>query len=301
MTVRPDPTHNGLTRITGIGPQIAAHLRGAGIRTVDQLASATVEQIVAACEHDGRNVATSDRAHGWIAQAAKLKRPVAAARTAEPRVAARLRPQQTFTIEARVDGDPGRVTMTRVVNLQTKDEASWEGWSRVRLVDFLEAAIGVTEPGPVRARTRTRPSRVVTEPVPPEQTADTAPSKPAQSASVVHRFGVLDVGAHVMGRGETAARLRLDPADLDLPAGRTAQARVDLLARPFGAGRAEIIHSQLIDLVAGRAVDVVLRGPLPDRDPPFELFALVKILVDEPNGPPRKNLGSAALELAPAG
>ena len=297
MTVQPDPTHNGLTRITGIGPQIAAHLRGAGIHTVDQLASATVEQIVAACERDGRNVATSDRADGWIAQAAKLKRPAAAARAPKPRVAARLRPQRTFTIEARVDGDPGRVTTTRVVNLQTKDEVSWEGWSRVRLVDFLETAIGVTEPG--RARTRT--SHVVTEAVASERSdATAAPSKPARSAPVVHRFGVLDAGAQVPRRGETAARLRLDPADLDLPAGGTRQARVELLARSLAAGRAEIIHSEVIDLVAGRAVNIVLRGPLPDRDPPFEVFALVKVFVDEPNGRPKNDLGHASLELDPA-
>jgi predicted flap endonuclease-1-like 5' DNA nuclease len=60
----PAPTDDDLTRVPGIDPRIAAQLRAAEIHSVDQLARATVDQVVAAC---GSDVATSARAQEWIA------------------------------------------------------------------------------------------------------------------------------------------------------------------------------------------------------------------------------------------
>ncbi len=58
-----------LTGVVGIGAQTAARLRGAGIETLEQLAGATVDQVVAAC---GPSLAPTARAASWIQQAAAM-------------------------------------------------------------------------------------------------------------------------------------------------------------------------------------------------------------------------------------
>jgi hypothetical protein len=224
----------------------------------------------------------------------------------------RLLPRRTFTIEVRVDGDAesesGQVLATRVVHLETQHAQAWPGWSRARLVDFLETRIGVAGPEhgrPAGEPTAAEDTAAGTESAgaaaalaPPPAAGAGGPPSPALA---VHRFGLLKAAAPATGRGETAARLRLVPADLDLPARRSAVAQVELFARPAGPGRAEMLDARVIDLTTGGAVDVVLRGRLPDRDPPFTVFATVRVLVDQPSGRPSEGVGSATLELAPGG
>ena len=202
----------------------------------------------------------------------------------------RLLVPQRFTVEVRVGGDPERVITTRVVHLETREEDAWPGWSGTRLLDFLQKWVNVIEPQhdwaaePAHSGLGPRPDHV-----------DAGSPQPALA---VHRFGVLTAGRPVIRRGGMSARLRLDPSDLDLPAGHAAVAQADLYAEPVGAGSAEVLDTRRIDLAAVHTVDAVLRGRLPDRDPPFTVFAVVRILVEAPAGPPAAGLGTATLELA---
>jgi hypothetical protein len=156
----------------------------------------------------------------------------------------------------------------------------------------------VPEPGPAVVDATT-PAPEVPSAAAPDR-AHAAPDRPlSPPALAVHRFGLVKAAERAMRQGRTAARLQLDADDLDLPPGCTAVAQVELLAKPLGAGRAEVIAARTIDLAAGRAVDAVLRGRLPDREPPFTLLAMVRVLVDQPGGNPTEGLGSATLDLVP--
>jgi Helix-hairpin-helix domain len=291
VAVQPEPAGD-LTRIPGIGSRIAAQLRDAGIRTVDQLAQATVQEVVAAC---GSRVATNDRARAWIEQARRLAADVASGGGHEPARGTHPLPRRTFTLEVRVGDDPAHVVATRVVHLETKDADTWPGWSRDRLFDFLETRIGAAEPetGEVAAEPASAAAAVAPEAV------ESAIHVPSPAPLVVHRFGLLKAAAPAISRGELAARLRLNPADLDLPSGGIVMAQVELLARPVGAGPAQVVDARVLQLVADRALDVLLRGRLPGRDPPFVVSAAVRVLVDQPSGQARKGLGNGTLELQP--
>lgn len=276
MTAKTEPAGHALTRIAGIGPRLAERLARAGVRTVEQLADASVEQVVAAC---GRTSAPTDRAQSWIAQAARLtKEP---GRTSRPHAS-----QRTFTVEARVDGDPAHVETTRVIHTETDDADGWPGWDPARLVDFIESRLGV--------------GHSAAEPV--EESADSSGAEPGEDAPevalAVHRFGVLRAGAPLMRRGRADVRLLLDPSELELPTDASAVARVELLARPMGAGREQVLARRQIDLSTGQTVDAVLGGRLPNHDPPFILSATVRILVSRSSDRPHEGLGRAMLIVA---
>ncbi len=294
---QPDPADDDhdLTQIAGIDPPIAAQLRDADIHTVDQLAQATVDQVLAAC---GSNVPATD-AQAWIEQAAEL---VGAAEAAdEPPVDHRPHPRRTFTVEVRIDSETSKVLATRVVHLETQDAHTWQGWNSERLLEILETRIGVAgpakEPTPEPETTTTADREPEPEPQPPA-VDHTAPASPPTLP--VHRFGVVKAARLATSTGETAARLRLDPADLDLPAGQTAAARIQLLARPVGRGRAVVLDEQTLDLPTDRPLDAVLHTRLPNQDPPFTISATVRVMVDQPAGQPREGLGAATLDLVTA-
>jgi hypothetical protein len=301
VTSGPTRAHNELTQIAGIGSHTAASLRDAGIDTIDKLASATVEQVVTAC---GLTVPTNARAQGWIEQASELADRIASGPAPEaPRPV--LLPRRTFTIETQIDGDTNHVLTTQVVHLETQEAKGWSGWSRTELLDFLETRLGIAdrEPPPSasgpdgeeRGSAGAESARAAT--APPSGVND-ASNPPSPTASLVHRFGLLRASTPLMGRGEMAARLRLDPAGLALPANRPAVAQVDLLAKPLGGGRTEILHTQVIALPAGGVIDTVLSARLPDRDPPFAVSAIIRVLVDQPSEP-KEGLGNATFELIP--
>ncbi len=301
VTAKTESAGEELTRIAGIGSQIAARLHKAGIRTIDQLANATTDQVVTIC---GRNAAGGGRAQSWIDQAAELagvaaesRKGGAAAESGAQGTADRMRPpRRTFTVEVRVDGDPAHVVTTRVVHLETQEADGWPGWSRARLLDFLEARLGVTDPQvqPVpRSESPAEEAEVGLAQVDVEQ-ASPPPLR-------VHRFGLLKAPAPLLQRGGATARLLINPAALDLPAQGRAVAYVELLARALGAGRDKVLDTRMIDLSAGAPADTLLRGRLPEQDPPFAISATVRVLVDQPNDRPREGLGSASLELVADG
>jgi hypothetical protein len=133
---------DSLTQIAGIEPHVAARLRAAGIHTIDDLAWSSPEQVAAACGGgDGANA----RAQGWIEQAAEFADRAAAAEHEAPGQA-RVLPRRTFTVEVWIDSDADQVVTTRVVHLETREADAWSGWSRSRLLDFMEARTGVAIP-----------------------------------------------------------------------------------------------------------------------------------------------------------
>jgi hypothetical protein len=296
MPDQPGPPYNDLIRITGIDGEIAARLRDAGIGRVDELARATVEQVVAAC---GDGVATNARAQGWIKLAAELVYREGSGVGPEASGETRLLPRRTFTVEVWVDSDAAEVITTRVVHLETQDADAWPGWRPAHLLDFIEARTGLADSqhsGAGDAADTRKDGPTIAGPG-ALAAADCADDPLSPAALVVYRFGLLRAPEPVVRRGKIAVRLRLNAADLDLPASLTAAAHVELLAQPLGAGRAEVLDRSVIDVTGGSAVDTVLRGPLPDRNPPFAILAIVRVLVDQPSSRPREDLGSATLEV----
>jgi hypothetical protein len=278
-----------LTRVVGIGAQTATRLRAAGINTVGQLARATVEQVTAACV----GLTTPGRAASWIEQAATLAsstgidgaQPAAPVDTPPPPTRTPpSAPRRTFTVEVRLEGDPARPVTTHVVHLETHQAEGWPAWDRARLLDFLERRIGMDD--------------THAQPVPTEEptTQPAAGAEPATSLTI-HRYGLLKAAAAVRQSGTATVRLHLDPTELDLPMRGRVVARVDLLAQPLGTGREQALDRRMIDLTSGQTVDARLRAPLPNEDPPFALSAIVRVLVEQPSGPPRSDLGGAVLEI----
>jgi len=306
VPVQAEGADDSLTRIAGIGPHVAAQLRAAGIHTVDDLAWSSPERVAAAC---GGGDDANARAQGWIGQAAEFADRAAAAEQETPGPA-RVLPRRTFTVEVWIDGDADQVVTTRVVHLETREADAWSGWSHSRLLDFMAARTGVAIPAQTPATSiHAAPEHSPADAGPavpaaardPRAMRNVADSQPAPAALIVHRFGVLKAATPAMQRGETAARLRLDPAELGLRGGLTEVAHVELLAKPLGAGRAEILDTRIIDL-AGRAVDAVLPVRFPEGiDPPFAVLATVKVLADQPTGQPTEGLGNATLDLVPGG
>lgn len=192
----------------------------------------------------------------------------------------RLVPRRTFTLE--VWGEGARIVATQVAHLETQDCRAWRGWRPARLLEFLESRIGAA--GLAYAETCGSGAGVL-EPVP--------------AVLSVHRFGLVPARGLLVCGGRAAARLRFDPAGLDLPDAPTRLARLQLLAQPVGAGHAVVLDDRTVDLPPGRTVDTVLGGRLPDRGEPFAMFAAVRVLVDRPDGRPRSGLGDARLELLP--
>ncbi|HZC73890.1 MAG TPA: helix-hairpin-helix domain-containing protein [Jatrophihabitans sp.] len=286
-----------VTSVAGIGAQTAARLRAAGIKTVDQLSRATVDQVVAAC---GPGLAPTRRAASWIQQAAALAGTTGtngaaparspkrarngAARsqgTVPPRIRTVAPARRTFTVEVRVEGDPARPATTHVVHLETKQSDGWTGWDGARLLEFMERRMGAVEPV-----------------APPEPAAAVPQAEIGSTARLtLHRVGLLAATAPLTGRGHATARLRLDPAELELPKRGAAVARVALLARPHGGQQELVLDRRTIDLVDERAVDAQMQAQLPDQEPPFALSAIVRVLVEQPTGRPREGLGGAVLEV----
>jgi len=310
-----------LTRVVGVGEQIATRLRAAGIDSVRRLAGATVEQVVAAC---GPGLASRARAASWIEQAAALatqpghngagrpsptaRRPARGARARRPappeRAGARSATRRTFTVEVRLDSDTSQPVTTHVRHVESQAADGWPGWDPARLVEFVEHRIGVlagTARGAEDEPTADAEPEAAQPEAPPAAQPEAPPAGqpevPAEVPLVVHRFGLLKAGTPLMRRGEATARLQLDPADLDLPEQGSAVAQIELLAQPLGTGREQVLDTLEIDLSRTHGVDAQLHGPLPDRDPPFALSAIVRVLVGQPTGPPRAELGGAVLDV----
>jgi len=134
-----------LQTIHGVGPKIEAHLKAAGIITLEQLARTPLNQLVTLLRHvRPRYDAERITREGWLAQAARL-----AAATAEEAPPDTGRYRHNFTAEVHLDVGSDDVISSKVVHVQTGDEEAWPGWDAERLVRFIEDRAGVVEQPPV--------------------------------------------------------------------------------------------------------------------------------------------------------
>jgi hypothetical protein len=205
-----------------------------------------------------------------------------AGRAPEDPSPSRLLRRWAFGVEVWVDGeDAPRIVGTRVVDLETTKADAWSGWSSARLLTFMESRLTPGQPP---------------DPPAPADLPTPAGVAPRASGDLVHRYGLLTAAALVAGRNEIAARVRLNPARLDLPVGQTSAARVELFAQPAGSKRTVALDGRLFDLSDG-AVDAVLRGRIAGLDQPVRVLATVRVLVDRPVGSPKDDLGGATLDV----
>lgn len=322
MSINSGPGASDLTRIPGIGPRLAEQLGRAGITTLARLAVATPEEIRAAC---GPRLGAEPHARKWIDDARLLVQEhgesttrsedrteqtehrterrterrtedrTAAPATMPPPQAASSR--RTFTIEVRVEGSPPRTAATRVTHLETQQRDAWPGWDPQRLLQFVEGHLDTSD-GPV-----TPPESAALQPEvarhdeedEEDEPRDAAPSAPNL---VVHRFGVLRATTLHTHAGAVVARVRINRAELGLPAG-AAVVQVDLLGRSPGFARARVLRQGTFDLPVDGAVDAVLHGHPSGQQPPLEISAAVRVLLDRPLGQGPAGLGTSLLELMP--
>jgi Helix-hairpin-helix domain len=123
-------------RIDGIGPKIAQRLRLAGIRTYEDLATRTPEEIATFLVDVGgvspQRIANQD----WTGQARRLAGP--APESSEP-----TQHYASFHIELLLDAD-NNVRRTKVRHHQSDTDDAWPGWEEARLLRFLREQIPLT-------------------------------------------------------------------------------------------------------------------------------------------------------------
>lgn len=189
------------------------------------------------------------------------------------------RTRHTFTVELQVDAATREVIASKAVQVETRESDAWPGWDPERLAAFIETQLtgGSGPRSPVPA----------------------PPARPGPLA--VHRYEIVEGAGLIAGGSEVEASVDLDPAQLDLPRGQNAVARIDLFARGRGTTRTLLVDSGRFDVAFGRPFRARLQGTLPASDLPFELMAAVRILVDRAEGPPRDDVGESVFTVRVTG
>ncbi len=129
------PTHarDDLTQISGIGPVTARTLDGAGIRTYEDLARSTPEELATILAGVAGTSAGRIVASDWRGQARRLAPDV----PRPPRLPER---SLSFGLEFLLEADDA-VRQTTVHDNQTGADATWPGWNVDRLIEFLRASV----------------------------------------------------------------------------------------------------------------------------------------------------------------
>lgn len=155
-------------KIAGIGRALAQRLWDAGIRTYEDLAMRTSEEIAAVLAHVAGISPERIAGQDWIGQARELAEP-----PSEPPV-----PRQhyaAFHVEFLLESD-NRVRRTKVHHHQTDANDAWPGWDEERLLGFLRDRI------PLAAATRPADARDL-EPAHIESSGQLPASIPSTPAS----------------------------------------------------------------------------------------------------------------------
>jgi hypothetical protein len=259
-----------LKRVTGIGPKIEARLKAAGITTLGQLARTPVNELQAALE-GLRGGYDADRItrEGWLSEAAALAAATTdAAREAEP--AERVR--HHFTVEVQLAVANREIVSSKIVHVQTGDEATWGGWDGQRVVAFIEDRSGAHRAGP--AAVTEGEALPVLEPAPWPARAATA----GEAGLALHSFAMVpDSGPEVTASGPISVALSFDAAAIALPADQPARAKIDVYARQPPAGKSFLVGSEMADISPGEPVQIQVPGDLPPDGYPVVLFAAVQL------------------------
>ena len=129
------PTHAGddLTQISGIGPVTARTLDGAGIRTYEDLARSSPEELATILAGVAGTSAGRIVASDWCGQARRLVPDVPGPHRLPER-------SLSFGLEFLLEADDA-VRQTTMHDNQTGADATWPGWNVDRLIGFLRASV----------------------------------------------------------------------------------------------------------------------------------------------------------------
>jgi hypothetical protein len=255
-------------RIEGIGRMTAASLRAMGLRTFDDLAAASAEELVARWEGKGRPTASRIRKEGWLEQAARLAEGDALDGV-EPGGPTRRR----FTVELRIDDSAGTVLATRAAAVDGSTARTWPGWQPQRLVEFLgqglpdPAVPDGNEPGG-------------NEPDGNEPCGNEPDGNEPDEFRGVHAFAVVTAPEQWPGGSSVTATIRLDAAGLGLRPRQRAAVLVDLCCRPGSGTFPQLLQSHRCELNPEDGTMIELPLGLPEG-PPMTVFAALRVLVEQ--------------------
>jgi hypothetical protein len=275
-------------RIEGIGRMTAASLRAMGLRTFDDLAAASAEELAARWEGKGRPTAARIRKEGWLEQAARLAEGDALDGV-EPGGPTRRR----FTVELRIDDSAGTVLATRAAAVDGSAARTWPGWQPQRLVEFLgqglpDAALpGGNEPGGNEPGENGR--RDVTS-----GEGGESGDKEAGGFRGVHAFAVVAAPEQWPGGSAVTATIRLDAAGLGLRPPQRAVVLVDLCCRSGAGTFPRLLQSHRCELNPDGSTMIELPLGLPEGSP-MTVFAALRVLVEQFPGARRAEIPGVEL------
>lgn len=135
-----------LKKVKGIGVRVEARLKDAGITTLERLARTPVNELAAVLDGlPGKFDADRITREEWLPQAVALA-VTPATPAGEPEPAKLVR--HNFTVEVRLDIAGRDIVSSKIVHVQTGDEAAWAGWEPDRVVAFIEDRAGTRSAEP---------------------------------------------------------------------------------------------------------------------------------------------------------
>jgi hypothetical protein len=284
---------NDLKKVKGIGAKVEARLKGAGITSLGQLARTPVNELAAVLDGlTGKYDAHRISREKWVSQATALA-TVPATGPAEDESAKRVR--HNFTVEVQLAVVGRDVVSSKVVHVQTGDEATWAGWEGQRVVAFIEDRAGLRPSAPALATKRDPPPG-------PEPAPGTGRGVRADGPGrALHTFAmVAATGPEITPGGAITATLSFDTEALALTPGQIAQAKADVYARrPPPAGSVPA-GSVLADISPGETVRLQIPCSLPAIGHPVSLFAVVQLFAASEGRTPSSGLPNASMTLSKA-
>jgi len=261
-----------LKKVKGIDVRVEARLKDAGITTLERLARTPVNELAAVLDGlPGKFDADRITREEWLPQAVALA-VTPATPAGEPEPAKLVR--HNFTVEVRLDIAGRDIVSSKIVHVQTGDEAAWAGWEPDRVVAFIEDRAG------------TRSAEPTIEPVP-------------ETGLALHTFAMVSAsGAAFTAAGPIAAILSFDARTLGLPADQPVRAKVDIYARRPPPGKSLLARSTVADISPAGLVQIQVPSHLPGTQTMADVFAAVQLLAAVPAGRrPTGNLPDARLTL----
>ena len=276
-----DPVDQGnLKQVRGIGARVEARLKGAGITTLERLARTPVNELAAVLEGlPGKFDADRITREEWLPQAAALA--VAPSAEAEPAKVVR----HNFTVEVRLDMAGRDIVSSKIVHVQTGDEATWAGWEPERLVAFIEDRAGTRAAGATIEPESERPPEKRTGAGEPDLTLHTFASVPASGFAFTAGQAVMAV-------------LSFETQTLDLPADQLIRVKVDVYAHRPPPGKSLLAGSAVADVRPSGLVRLQVPCHLPATQPQADVFAVVQVFAAARAGPtPSGSLPDARLTM----
>jgi hypothetical protein len=267
----------GLKKIKGIGPRVEAQLKEAGITTPGQLARTPVNEIEAALK-SLRGGYDADRItrEGWLPQAATLAAAATdATRAAEPAE----RVTHNFTIEVQLAVASREIISSKVVHIQTRDEATWGGWDGQRVIAFIEDRSGAQ---------RSVPAALPAGEAPPATQPAPGPVRvvPARETGLaLHTFAMVPASEpEVNAGGSITVAFSFDTATIALLEDQPCRAKIDIYARQPPLGKSFLVGGAVADIDPGGPVGIQIPCDMPPNGYPVVLFAAVQLFTTTGTG-----------------